>query len=757
MPEFLRQLFSSGDFMPHGYCYLWNPGLVWLHVISDGLITASYFVIPFTLLKIVRKRRDIPFHWMFVCFGVFIVACGATHAMEIWNLWHADYWLSGIIKAITAAASVPTAILLVRLIPQAVSLPSTRDMQQATEQLRQQTELLDLAHDAIFVRDSQGLITYWNGGAEKLYRWTSEQACGKVSHELLRTRFPQPRDEIETQVLDSGGWEGELVHQKFDGQPVTVASRWSVRRGSTAEAFSILEINRDITNRKIAEQKFGSLLEAAPDAMVIVNRQGCIVLTNMQTEKLFGYPSKELAGQPVEMLMPEALRHKHESHRDGFFQSPRTRAMGAGLELAGRRKDGSEFPIEISLSPLRTEDDTLVISTIRDVTERRRAETLLREREERFRDLFVKIPHPVWVYDLETLQFLEVNETAIRQYGYSREEFLSKRIVDIRSREDAELLTKNLAPVREELEYSGEWRHLAKDGRIIDVEVSSHVLNFQGRHAALVFALDITRRKEAERKIQKLNLDLSSRAAELAETNRDLESFSYSVSHDLRAPLRHMDGFARILAEESGAQLDESGQHYLDRIMQGAQQMGELVDDLLNLSRVGRQEMSYRKTNLDRVVRAAIAEISSSATGRKIEWKLAALPAADCDAGLMKIAFTNLLSNAIKFTGRQPLAVIEVGCQEDASGEPVIFVRDNGVGFDSRYADKLFGVFQRLHRQEDFEGTGIGLATVKRIIQKHGGRIWAESQPGVGTTLYFTITGLPKPVGAIAAGKEDTA
>lgn len=746
MPEFLRQLFSSGDFMPHGYCYLWNPGLVWLHVISDGLITASYCVIPFALLRFVRKRRDIPFHWMFVCFGVFIVACGATHAMEIWNLWHADYWLSGVVKAITAAASVPTAILLIRLLPQALSLPSPKNMQQTVELLRQQTELLDLAHDAIFVRDPTGIITYWNGGAEKLYGWASEQACGRTSHELLQTEFPQPRTQIESQVFDSGGWEGELTHKKSDGQHVIVASRWSVRPGKVGEAFSILEINRDITKRKTAEQKFRSLLEAAPDAMVIVNQRGRIVLTNVQTEKLFGYPSNELDGQPVEMLMPEAPRRKHERHRDGFFHNPRTRAMGAGLELAGRRKDGTKFPVEISLSPLQTEEGTLVISAIRDVTERKQAEILLREREERFRDLFVNIPHPVWVYDLETLQFLEVNETAIRQYGYSREEFLSKRIVDIRPREDAKRLLNNLTPARTELEYSGEWHHVTKDGCLLDVAISSHGLNFKGRKAALVFALDITERKEAERRIQKLNLDLSQRAEELAATNRDLESFSYSVSHDLRAPLRHMDGFARILAEEFKSQLDKSGCHYLDRIIEGAQQMGHLVDDLLNLSRVGRQEMSCQNASLDKIARAAIADASSSAAGRKIEWKVAVLPEVDCDAPLMKILFTNLLSNAVKFTAQRPVAVIEVGCQDGPSGESVIFVRDNGVGFDSKYAAKLFGVFQRLHRQEDFEGTGIGLATVHRIIEKHRGRIWAESQPEGGATFYFTLKGTEKLV-----------
>lgn len=208
--DFLRQLFSSGDFRPHGYCYLWNTGLVWLHVVSDVLIALAYFTIPVTLVWFVRKRRDLPFSWMFVLFGVFIVACGSTHVMEAWNLWHANYWLAGILKAITAAVSIPTAILLMRLVPQALNLPNASQWTHTRASLenevrerrelelnlriseanyRDQAELLDLTHDAIFVRSLEKKILYWNRGAERLYGWQKEEAWGKITHELLRTRF----------------------------------------------------------------------------------------------------------------------------------------------------------------------------------------------------------------------------------------------------------------------------------------------------------------------------------------------------------------------------------------------------------------------------------------------------------------------------------------------------------------------------------------------------------------------------------------
>jgi light-regulated signal transduction histidine kinase (bacteriophytochrome) len=231
---------------------------------------------------------------------------------------------------------------------------------------------------------------------------------------------------------------------------------------------------------------------------------------------------------------------------------------------------------------------------------------------------------------------------------------------------------------------------------------------------------------------------LNQRVFELGTANKELESFSYSVSHDLRAPLRHVDGFTRILKEEYSEAIPADGVKYLDRILDAANHMGHLVDDLLSLARIGRQEMKREKTDMAALVKQAIAGIPPESGARDIEWRVEPLPELYCDPGLIRLALTNLLSNAAKFTRKQPVAVIEIGSSL-INDLPTIFVRDNGVGFDPRYADKLFGVFQRLHRQEDFEGTGVGLATVQRIVRRHGGEIWAQSKPGCGAEFSFTL------------------
>ena len=225
---------------------------------------------------------------------------------------------------------------------------------------------------------------------------------------------------------------------------------------------------------------------------------------------------------------------------------------------------------------------------------------------------------------------------------------------------------------------------------------------------------------------------------ELAASVKELEAFTYSVSHDLRAPLRHISGFSKLLAEEHGPSLAPEAQHQLQRIQEGTRRVGLLVDDLLNLARIGRRDLSLRAAGLKSVVDEVISELAADCVGRKIEWKIAELPLVECDPGLMKVVFQNLLANVVKFTRPWAQAVIEVG-QKDQHGSLVVFVSDNGVGFDMKYSEKLFGVFQRLHRQEDFEGTGVGLATVQRIVQKHRGQIWAEAELGKGATFYFTL------------------
>jgi light-regulated signal transduction histidine kinase (bacteriophytochrome) len=244
---------------------------------------------------------------------------------------------------------------------------------------------------------------------------------------------------------------------------------------------------------------------------------------------------------------------------------------------------------------------------------------------------------------------------------------------------------------------------------------------------------------------------------ELTTAVKDLESFSYSVSHDLRAPLRHISGFAKILAEECDSQLSPEALHHLKRITEGTYRMGQLVDDLLNLARVGRRDISLQVTGLRSLVDEVISGLKPDIGDHPVEWKIGSLPFVECDPTLIKQVFQNLLSNAVKFSRTRSNAVIEVGQKVEDAG-PVIYVRDNGVGFSMKYADKLFGVFQRLHREEDFEGTGVGLATAQRIIQKHGGRIWAKAELDKGACFYFTFGNSQTPQenskAAVAGGES---
>jgi PAS domain S-box-containing protein len=334
--------------------------------------------------------------------------------------------------------------------------------------------------------------------------------------------------------------------------------------------------------------------------------------------------------------------------------------------------------------------------------------------------------------------FKRLNPVWERVMGWTTEELLSKPLLEFVHPDDREATIREIRnQQRGEAVLSFKNRYRCKDGsyrwlswKSIPVEKESLM------YAA---ARDITESKKEEEGIRRLNEDLERRTAELAATNKELEAFTYSVSHDLRAPLRHIDGFSKLLMEEHSAEFSEDGREYLSLIRDSTREMGQLVDDLLNLARVGRTEITPQITGLDALVAGIVTDLKRENAGREIEWNVQKLPFVECDPGLIRQVFVNLLSNSVKYSRPRKPAMIEVGELEQA-GEQVLYVGDNGVGFNMKNAGKLFGVFQRLHRQEDFEGTGVGLATVQRIIHKHGGRVWAEAELDKGAKFYFTLT-----------------
>jgi PAS domain S-box-containing protein len=377
-----------------------------------------------------------------------------------------------------------------------------------------------------------------------------------------------------------------------------------------------------------------------------------------------------------------------------------------------------------------------------EVTARKEAEEELRSSKEHYRLLFEGNPLPMWLYDAETLRFLDVNAAACGKYGYSRDEFLLLTIRDIRPREDIGAMDEEVRLAMALEARTGVWRHRTKDGAIIKAEIFSNDILFRGRRARFVCPIDVTQRLLAEEEVRRLNAGLerrvSERTADLEMANRELEAFSYTVSHDLRAPLRAIESFNQILQDSQGARMEPSSQHLFERINQNARAMDKLIDDLLAFAQTARQPIARTRVDLRELVDQSLDKLRDEIVARKVEIRVGALPDCDVDAAMIAEVFQNLLANALKYTRRKTHPVIEVGSR-DGGGEVAIFVRDNGIGFDMIHAESIFGAFQRLHSRAEFEGSGVGLAIVQRIINRHGGRIWAEGKPDEGATFWFTL------------------
>jgi PAS domain S-box-containing protein len=475
-----------------------------------------------------------------------------------------------------------------------------------------------------------------------------------------------------------------------------------------------------------------TVVEQSDNAIYIHDSKGKIIFWNKGAEKMYGYSEQEALKMKVETIIPEHIQQEMEAIMHKVLNGEKIE----NLDTKKISKNGKLIDVSLSASVLHeTENDTRSIAvTETDITDRKIAEVQMIKSEARFKDLFQNAPYPMWVYDLKTLEFLEVNQTAVSSYGYSREEFLLMTIGDIRPTDD---IPRLIDDVKNRPEPTGLWVHQLKNGQLIDVEITSHLVDFQGRKGSLVIAINITERKKVEEKVRLLNAELKTNIQLLETTNSELESFSYSVSHDLRAPLRAMNGYSKMLEEDYAAVIDSEGKRLLGNIQSNAAKMGMLIDDLLTFSRLGRKEIQKSLINNKALVDDVVSEIKNL-PGIGAEIKIARLPDSYADQGLIRQAWLNLLSNAVKYSSKKEKPVIEIGSAK-LENEIMYFIKDNGAGFNMKYADKLFGVFQRLHNPNEFEGTGIGLAIVQRIINKHGGRVWAESKVDEGATFYFTL------------------
>ena len=543
--------------------------------------------------------------------------------------------------------------------------------------------------------------------------------------ETLRQRGALPLREKEY-LHEDGHRIQVLVGTTVLGQPAdeTISFVLDVTQNRQA-ALAI----QDLREVRASEAHVRALLEAIPDGMLITDPDGAIVFANGQAEQLFGYARADLIGKPIELLIPQRFRDAHPHHRHAYAAAPRIRAMGAKRELFGRRQDGSEIPVEVSLSPLQTEGGVQVISSVRDISERLRAD------EARFRlAAIVETSGDAIIGKTLDGVITSWNEAASRIFGYRADEIVGQPITVLippdRAHEEQEILSKLARGERIE---QFDTVRLRKDGRKIDVSLtSSPVSDSNGRLVgASKIVRDISERRKAE-----VALAQAKDTAEAA--SRELEAFSYSVAHDLRAPLRAMNGFAHLLLQSLGDKVDAEGQDWLQEIVVNAKKMAELIDALLALARLTRSELKVEVVDLSDLARDVIAQLRLVEPGREIETRFEEGVVAEADPRLARALLDNLLANSWKFTSRTAQAQIEFGVTRGERGL-TYFVRDNGAGFDMNYAGKLFAPFQRLHASAEFAGTGIGLATSQRIVLRHGGRIWAEGTVGRGASFYFTL------------------
>jgi PAS domain S-box-containing protein len=598
--------------------------------------------------------------------------------------------------------------------------------------------LLDgIQNYAIFMMDPRGQIVSWNAGAERIKGYTADQIIG---HNF--SCFFPPEDiergkpaEILRMTAASGRHEEQGMRVRKDGSRFLASVTFAALRDPAGNLRGFSEFSHDLSESKESGAKYRGLLEAAPDAMVVVNPAGEIVLLNVQAEKQFGYSRDELVGQKVKNIIPEGFAERLIADGTRSTAQALAQQIGTGIELIARRKDGSQFPIEIMLSPLESAEGILVTAAIRDISVRKNAETRLAQMEGRYRGLLEAAPDAMVVVN-PAGEIVLLNVQAEKQFGYSRNELVGRQVRNIIPEGFAERLiadgTRSAAEALAQqigtgIELSGR----RKDGSEFPIEIMLSPL--ESTEGILVTAAirDITERKKSEQHLVKA-------VGELKRSNDELQQFAYVSSHDLQEPLRMVASYTQLLAKRYKGRLDSDADEFIAFAVDGCNRMQGLIQDLLAYSRTGTNGKALREIPGEDALNEALTNLRATIEESGAVVTHDSLPVIKTDDTQLTQVFQNLVGNAIKYRSAE-VPHVHVAATKNGSNEWIFSVRDNGLGIDPQYFERIFILFQRLHGRNEFEGTGIGLAICKKILERLGGRIWVESQPGKGSTFYFAL------------------
>jgi PAS domain S-box-containing protein len=610
--------------------------------------------------------------------------------------------------------------------------------------------LLEAAPDAMVVVNQAGNIVLLNVQAEKQFGYSRDELVGQKVKNIIPAGF------AERLIADSARSAADALAQQI-GTGIELTGR---RKNKTefpieimlsplesAEGILVTAAIRDISVRRAAEThlaqmegRYRGLLEAAPDAMVVVNQSGEIVLLNVRAEKEFGYSRDELLGQKIKNLIPEGFAERLIADGTRTAAQALAQQIGTGIELIGRRKNGSDFPIEIMLSPLESVEGILVTAAIRDISVRREAENHLARMEGRYRGLLEAAPDAMVVVN-QGGEIVLLNVQAEKQFGYSRDELIGQKVKNLIPEGFAERLVADALrsaedALAQQIGTGIELTARRKNGSDFPIELMLSPL--ESAEGILVTAAirDITKRKKAE-------ANLLDKVEELNRSNEELGQFAYIASHDLQEPLRMVASYTQLLSRRYKGKLDADADEFIAFAVDGASRMQRLIQDLLAYSRVGTKGQDMLDVSSEEALQQALLNLRGAIEGSGALVTHDPLPAVLADESQLVQLFQNLVGNAIKYQG-PGIPKVHISASRNGGKKWTFSVKDNGLGIDSQYFEKIFGMFQRLHRREEFAGTGIGLAICKKIVERHGGNISVESQPGHGSTFLFALAGSEK-------------